>query len=214
MNITLHLNARVGKLLHWQASLNDLRCAIIQNVNTDKALLHSRYRWLERPFSSGLYHTWLIERSSLTARLQQRYHDFSVQTQLIQYAKPSQDETKALHLTPKDIALIREVLLRGNGGLPLVFAHSVLPLKSLHGAWRSLGKLGNKPLGAVLFANPKVKRTTLSYKKLSANHVLYQIATTYLTVSPAFLWARRSVFSLNEAQIMVTEVFLPNLIAP
>ncbi len=182
-------------------------------MNTDKASIHSRYRWLKRPCSSDLYHAWLIERSSLTARLQQRYRDFSVQSQLNHYAKPSQEEASALRLTAKHTALIREVILCGEGGRPLVFAHSVLPRKSLRGAWRGLGRLGNKPLGAVLFANPKVKRAAFSYKKLTANHVLYQIATRHLVSKPVFLWARRSVFNLNEANIMVTEVFLPNLIA-
>jgi len=31
---------------------------------------------------------------------------------------------------------------------------------------------------------------------------------------PAYLWARRSVFSLNCASIIVIEVFLPDLIKP
>ncbi len=116
-----------------------------------------------------------------------------------------------LHLAAKANALIREVLLCGEGRQPLVFAHSVLPRRSLRGAWRSLDRLGNKPLGAVLFANPKVKRAVLSYKKLSVNHVLYQTAARHLSSKPAYLWARRSVFSLNCANIMVTEVFLPNI---
>ena len=94
-----------------------------------------------------------------------------------------------------------------------MFAHSVLPRGSLRGAWNGLGRLGNKPLGATLFANPKVKRTPLSYKKLTPNHALYQHAIQYLTQKPSYLWARRSIFSLNCANIMVTEVFLPQLLA-
>jgi chorismate--pyruvate lyase len=100
---------------------------------------------------------------------------------------------------------------------PVVFAHSVLPRASLKGAWNSLGRLGNQPLGATLFVNPRVKRTPLSYKKLSPNHALYQHATQHLTQKPEvrkppYLWARRSIFSLSCANIMVTEVFLPQLI--
>ena len=100
---------------------------------------------------------------------------------------------------------------------PVVFAHSVLPRASLRGVWNGLGRLGNKPLGATLFANPKVKRTSLSFKKLTSNHVLYQHATRHLMQNPSanipsYLWARRSIFSLNCANIMVTEVFLPQLL--
>jgi len=113
-------------------------------------------------------------------------------------------------MAANDSAQIREVLLYGNGR-PVVFAHSVLPRRSLQGEWRSLGRLGNKPLGAVLFANPKVKRTPLSYKKLTANHDLYQAALRYAAGRPEYLWARRSIFSLNCASILVTEVFLPGL---
>ena len=96
---------------------------------------------------------------------------------------------------------------------PVVFAHSVLPRTSLRGAWNGLGRLGNQLLGATLFANPKVKRTPLSYKKLTPNHALYKHAAQHLTQKPSYLWARRSIFSLNCANIMVTEVFLPQLLA-
>ncbi|MDP3744163.1 MAG: chorismate lyase [Methylotenera sp.] len=176
-----------------------------------KKLSQTRCQWLKKPFSSYLYSSWLIDRGSLTARLQNRYAYFSVKPISMKYAKPIQDEAALLHLASYKNALIREVLLDGNYQ-PVVFAHSVLPRNSLRGAWRGLGKLGNKPLGATLFANPKVKRTPLSYKKLSSNHALYQHATKYLTDKPLYLWARRSVFSLNCASIMVTEVFFPHIV--
>ncbi len=128
----------------------------------------------------------------------------------MQFAKPILDEAALLHLSSDKTALVREVLLLGDG-VPVVFAHSVLPRSSLRGLWRGLGKLGNRPLGATLFANPKVRRTPLSYKKLFSNHALYQHAVEYMDHKPAYLWARRSVFSLHCANIMVTEVFLPKI---
>ena len=93
----------------------------------------------------------------------------------------------------------------------MVYAHSVLPHRSLRGKWYKLGRLGNQPLGAALFKNMQVTRTPLSYKKLSNNHVLYQKAVKEIAHPPAYLWARRSVFHLNCANILVTEVFLPGL---
>ncbi|MFZ3086721.1 MAG: chorismate lyase [Methylotenera sp.] len=181
-------------------------------MKIDKISSQTRHHWLVKPFLSHPYHVLLIEKGSLTARLQQRYSNFSVKSLMVKYAKSTQDEANLLHLATDNTVLRREVLLYGNG-LPVVFAQSILPRKSLYGEWRRLGTLGNKPLGAVLFANPKVKRTPLSYKKLSPNHALYRSAARYLTDKPAFLWARRSVFSLNCANIMVTEVFLPHLVA-
>jgi chorismate--pyruvate lyase len=153
----------------------------------------------------------LIETGSLTARLQQRYAQFAVQAVRLGDAKPLQEEADLLRAPSHQVALIREVLLTGNGQ-SVVFAHSVLPKSSLRGEWHRLGRLGSKPLGTILFSNPAVKRTPLSYKKLSANHALYQRAIQHSQQKPSYLWARRSIFSLNCANIMVTEVFLPALI--
>ena len=175
-----------------------------------------RLRWLNKPIQANQVQSWLIDNGSLTARLQHRYKNFAVIPLAVKYAKPIQDEAVLLHQASYKTALIREVLLIGDNQ-PVVFAHSMLPRASLRAAWNGLGRLGNKPLGATLFANPKVKRTPLSFKKLTPNHALYKHATQHLTQKsevkkPSYLWARRSIFSLNFANIMVTEVFLPQLL--
>ena len=186
-------------------------CAIIQSVKIRKIPSNNRSQWLVKPVLAGAFQSWLIDTGSLTARLQQRYSQFSVKPVAVKYAKPITDESTLLHLPAHKTTLIREVLLIGNK-LPVVFAHSVLPRASLRGAWNGLGRLGNKPLGATLFANPVVKRTPLRYKKLSPQHALYQHAVQHLSHKPAYLWARRSIFSLNCANILVTEIFLPQLL--
>ena len=177
---------------------------------------HRRNHWLKKPMFSQQYRPWLIDDGSLTARLQQRYTDFSVKKVSLKCAKPLQDEARLLKHPPHQQALIREVLLMGNNE-PVVFAHSVLPRVALRGPWNKLGRLGNKPLGATLFANPKVKRTPLAFKKLSRHHPLYMRAAQHLLKPPAYLWARRSIFSLNTASqkcanILVTEIFLPQIL--
>lgn len=180
-------------------------------MKINQPIAHIRARWLKIPVHSHQYRAWLIEANSLTARLQQRYGNFFVQVVSVSKQNPSVEEAALLKIAERETAQVREVLLYGNAK-PVVFAHSVLPRRSLHGAWRGLGKLGNKPLGAILFANPNVKRTPLSYKKLFAHHVLYQAAVTHLSEKPEYLWARRSIFSLHCAHIMVVEIFLPELI--
>jgi len=184
---------------------------IIRRVKINQHVTGSRARWLKIPVQSHPYRTWLIEADSLTARLQKRYVDFKVQAVRVAAQNPSHEEARLLNVAVRENAQLREVLLFGNAKA-VVFAHSVLPYKSLRGAWRSLGRLGNKPLGAVLFANPNVKRTPLAYKKLSFHHALYQAAVRHSSEKPRFLWARRSIFSLNCASIMVIEIFLPALI--
>jgi chorismate lyase len=185
-------------------------------VNIFATFPNTRQRWLKKPIDAQAYRTWLIENGSLTRRLQQRYPDFLVQPIKIQDAKSIADESRLLHLKPTQLALQRDVLLFG-ANQAVVYAHSVLPKASLRGQWYSLGKLGNRPLGASLFAYPTIKRTALSYKKITANHALYRLATNHLQLKPSYLWARRSIFSLNHAHmrcqsILVTEVFLPSLV--
>lgn len=155
--------------------------------------------------------SWLIDTGSLTARLQKRYVHFAVKPVLVKYAKPIPDESGLLHLPAYKTALIREVLLIGDYQ-PRVFAHSVLPKASLRGAWNKLGKIGNKPLGATLFANPAIKRSQFTYKKLARHHPISIRLAAHLQLTPTPLWARRSLFSLNCAKILVTEVFLPRLL--
>jgi chorismate lyase len=172
---------------------------------------YPRQHWLKKPMLCGAYRKWLIDDGSLTARLKTRYADFAVRPVLLKNAKSFTDESALLGLKANQHALIREVLLVG-GNHPVVFAHSVLPRASLRGAWNGLGKLGNKPLGAALFANPVVKRTPLEYKKLSACSPISMRVAGYLKTSPKALWARRSIFNLNCAKILVTEIFLEQLL--
>jgi len=127
------------------------------------------------------------------------------------YTKPLPDEEPLLRLRAGQKALVREVLLLSNNQ-PVVFAHSVLSIDSLNGEWLGFSRLGSKSLGAAFLANPKVKRTPLSFKKLSKRHVLYKQAAKQIKDAPNFLWARRSVFSLHCANIVVTEVFLPKIL--
>lgn len=169
--------------------------------------------WLRKPISSGRYRNWLIDAQSLTLRLQSRYQDFNVTPILIAYAKANQDEIARLQITNHEPVLIRNVFLNGHQN-PVVFAHSVIPKKVLRGGWLGLKHLGAKPLGASLFANPKVTRTSFTFKKIGKNHPLFNEIKAYYSTTTTELWARRSVFNYQRANIMVTEVFLPNILNP
>ena len=170
-----------------------------------------RRAWLPRPPGSGAYRHWLVDDGSLTQRLRAHCSCFTVEHVRQRRARPLPDEALLLRLRPHQRALLREVVLCCDGR-PAVFAHSVLPRNSLRGAWRGLGRLGARPLGAALFANPKVVRTPLAFRKLQPRHALYARATEVLQERPTYLWARRSVFRLHNAAILVTEVFLPGVL--
>jgi chorismate--pyruvate lyase len=162
--------------------------------------------WLPSPAASGTYRHWLQVEDSLTRRLQASFKDFKVANVSQHWAHPLPDEADLLGLRPNQTALIREVWLQSGESL-LVFARSVLPRASLRGAWRDLGQLGSRPLGAVLFADRKVSRTPLTFCKLSCHHPISR------RIDQAGLWARRSVFMRAGRAILVTETFLPGVLA-
>lgn len=124
--------------------------------------------------------------------------------------KPLPDEAVAVGLAAGQLALARDVLLCC-GAQPVIFAHSVLPRRSLVGHWAKLDRLGDRSLGAVLFADPQTWRGSLQFRRLDARHLLYRQAVGGSLQPPPSLWARRSLLMLARRRILVTEVFLPEV---
>ena len=153
---------------------------------------------------------WLHDHGSLTQRIRQRCGKFSVHSVRSGLARIAYDESALLGIRPQHLAYSREVLLHADG-VAVVFAHSSCAAQHLRGAWAALGGLGNKPLGAMLFTNPLVERRPLRFKALGLHHPLYRRAAELEKV-PRILWARRSLFFLYDAPLLVTEVFLPAIL--
>lgn len=156
------------------------------------------------------FRPWLTDRGSLTGRLQ-ALGSFSVVLLNQRLATPIDDEAAELGLGRTQLAWIREVALFLDGQ-PVVFAHTVLPRHPRGPMIRWLERLGNRSLGALLFAHPRFLRGPLAARRLDRRHALYtpSIAALQLPdVPPPALWARRSRFSFGEQSILVTEVFSP-----
>lgn len=169
-------------------------------------------RWRPGLSSASLpYRGWLLDRGSLTRRIQYRCEKFRVRPVRQRLARPHSDERGVLGLHEGGWALIREVFLYC-GDNPVVFAHSVLAMEHLRGEWRALSKLGDKPLGAALFANPMIRRAPLQFRRLDPHHALYRSACQAAPMPPGHLWARRSLFILHGKPMLVTEVFLPDIL--
>jgi len=154
---------------------------------------------------------WLRDHGSLTQRIQQRCTRFAVHGVRSGLARIAPDESALLGVAPQHLAWSREVFLYADGR-PVVFAHSACARQHLRGAWSAVRGLGNKPLGALLFAHPLVERKPLYYKALRSAHPLYQRAAAVLNNPPGRLWARRSLFYLHGTPLLVTEVFLPEIL--
>lgn len=171
-------------------------------------------RLLRRP-DSGPYYDWLVHVGSLTGRLRQRCPEFGVTLVGQKLARPGRDEGAGLHLGHCERAWIRDVVLLCCGKA-VVFAHSVLPQGSVRGAWHLVAGLGNRPLGAILFADPLITRMPFAFRRLDARHALYHKAAAAAYGNPGGapreLWARRSAFCRGGKPILVTEIFLPEIL--
>ena len=179
---------------------------------TDRTMNTAAKGWNTPAWRTGIWRRWLDDHGSLTRRLQAICPELRVQRLSQRIASAYPDEYAALGLKRQQRALIREVLLIC-GDTPLIFAHSVIPLSGLDGPWVSLSRLGNRPLGAALFADPQVRRFPLEYTRLDARHPLYRPALAHLSEAPKRLWMRRSQFALDGHPLLVTEVFLPAVLA-
>jgi chorismate--pyruvate lyase len=168
--------------------------------------------WRDTPLGCGAeLAPWLRDRGSLTQRIQQRCLHFAVRGVRSGLARIALDESALLGIAPQQLAWSREVFLYADDQ-PVVFAHSALAREHLRGAWSAVRTLGNKPLGALLFAHPLVERKPLHYQALRITHPLYQRAVRVLRDPPHRLWARRSLFYLHDSPLLVTEVFLPGIL--
>ena len=172
----------------------------------------NKHGWLTfLPNIEAGYAPWLRDHGSLTRRIQQRCAQFGVRNVCDCLMTTAHDETALLGLPPQKKIYTREVFLLADNQ-PVVFAHSVVAPQHLRGAWQALQHLGSRPLAALLFAHPLVRRAPLHYRTLKPNHPLYRRAIVTLDTAPPKLWARRSLFTLHDATLLVTEVFLPDIL--
>jgi len=154
---------------------------------------------------------WLLDRGSLTRRIQWRCDCFRVEILSQRIAAVDRDECAVIGVRAGVRCVVREVSLNC-GPRPVVFAHSVAALRALRGPWRMLATLGVRPLGSALFADSRTKRHALRFRRLNPRHELYRRACELLERPPACLWARRSLFVRRGARLLVTEVFLPAIL--
>ena len=169
-------------------------------------------RWKRlAPAHANPWRAWLAYRGSLTWRITARAPDFRVEVVQQRLRIPNEDEHRALGRPDHRLALVREVILHA-GGRPVVLAHSIAGRRDLFGPWRSLRGLGNRPLAAALFADPRVRRQPLEFARIDRRHPLWRRARRLLGREFPALWARRSLFTKRGRPLLVTEVFLPAIL--
>jgi chorismate--pyruvate lyase len=153
---------------------------------------------------------WLIDRASLTRRLQATANSsFAVCVLAQKWRKPLLSEAKALDVPADRFVFVRHVLLLVDGR-PRVFARTVIPSHVARGRLRGLTRLGSRPLGEILFSTPRMRRGEIEIACLTHGHTLYrQSLLDTPGVSGEPIWGRRSVFYLYNCPLLVNEFFLP-----
>ncbi len=139
---------------------------------------------------------WLYSTDSLTRRLR-RVCRHALRVEVLQHglSRPRLEEAAQLGLPPGRVALVREVRLL-DGRQAVVEARSVIPLDVLQGSWRILARLGEQPLGEIIFTRPGLSRTGLELCQPGSSGS----------------WGRRNHYRLCQRPLLVAEFFLPELV--
>lgn len=168
-------------------------------------------RLIQRVTSSPTIQSWLSTKESLTQRLRQHCPALQVLVLSEQTERPLLDETTALGMLPNDQAWVRCVLLQCENQ-SWIYARTVIPNLTPESPWFSLQKLGDKPLGEVLFEFPSIQRTPFEFTSQALSSWPYLSEQLEAAESQGKGYARRSIFTQKEAPLLLTEVFLPGLV--
>jgi chorismate lyase len=171
----------------------------------------NRWKRLAPPHTDP-WRPWLAWRGSLTWRIAARARGFAVEVIRQGLHIPNEDEYRQLGQPTHRRALVREVVLHA-AGTPVVLAHSIASWRDLSGPWRGLRGLGSRPLAEALFTDPLVTREPLEFVRIDRRHPLGRRARQVFGRDFPVLWARRSRFVKRGRPLLVTEVFLPALLA-
>lgn len=159
--------------------------------------------------SSPLLRDWLLNTGSLTERLQACCRHFQVQLLGQDVAELTADEQFFLYGQfdqQSEDTQVREVILKGDDQ-SWVFARSLLPVSFLHNEMDELTRLGEQPLGKIIFNDARFQRLGFQLVECPPKGE----SMVKLNIKSQFsCWGRRSLFQFKHYHIMVAEIFLPN----
>ena len=146
---------------------------------------------------------WLLERGSLTARLRDHWGDVTVRLLDEGQTVPLPHEAQRLGITPDTTTWVRCVLLVCQGR-PRVYARTVIPNWGRHNPWAEVQRLGQQPLGELLFRLPDLQRSGFEWGPAQN----WPHAGQWQAAGSSDALARRCVFARAQAPLLLTEVFL------
>ena len=154
---------------------------------------------------------FLFEDGSLSRLIQDKFEGtFHIDLINESWITPMPYEKKVLSLRDNEISFIRESYLNCNNK-KLVYARTVIPRQTLKKKNQNLTRLGQKPLGEILFSSDKIIRSNINYARIPLSSELHSRAKGNYNISSS-LYSRQSIFYIKNKPLLVFEVFLPDII--
>lgn len=163
------------------------------------------------PIVPATLQNWLFYQGSFVARLE---NDGIKKPEIIvlkrHWELPLLSERLALKSHLHHYALVREVLIKSDEKV-WMYARTVFPQQTLTGPERQLLFLKNRSLGTVLFNYPHLQRSEFELACLNPGSTWYKKITQFTPLNDEPVWARRSIFIVNNKPILLSEVYLPDM---
>lgn len=152
---------------------------------------------------------WLLLGTSMTVELRRWFRSEIGVRLLLQCRGALLPDESALLGTGAQLGEVREVALQ-LGPLSLLAARTVHVSPQLG---RRICSLGSRPLGALLFGAGKPQPDVRQFALLPPGSVPAQLAQRAAGRAIDACWARRSLFRMDGQRLLVTEIFLPAMLA-
>lgn len=151
--------------------------------------------------------SWLYDSDSLTQKLEATCERFHVQIRQ-QRKTSSLDPSLSGYFAKDSDILLREVFLYCDN-TPVIFAQTEIPLSTFTQEELKLTEIGTQSLGKILFQDPNMRRGEIEVTQFSKKAQQQKFHSSLKLNCSHSLWARRSVFYINNKPLLISELFLP-----
>ena len=149
------------------------------------------YEAIEHELTNTEIKSWLLEQGPITKRIKS-IAEFRLELIQDELSDATDDEILFLKIASEEIR-IREVILYGNEN-PIVFARTIIPNTTIEKGLKELGKIGNKPLGDILFEKDIFSKEDIVFASFKDKESLF--------------WGRKIKYTVKDQPFSVMEVFL------
>ena len=149
------------------------------------------YEAIEHELTNTEIKSWLLEQGPITKRIKS-IAEFRLELIQDELSDATDDEILFLKIDSEEIR-IREVILYGNE-IPIVFARTIIPNTTIEKGLKELGKIGNKPLGDILFEKDIFSKEDIVFESFKDKESLF--------------WGRKIKYTVKDQPFSVMEVFL------